>query len=95
MVEWPQTGERIVGRANVVGLTRAYPEGWAITVDEILDAGDTVVLRAWIDHPTAPTYAIGFYDVRDGRIARATEFFADLYDPPAGREQWVVRYEPR
>jgi hypothetical protein len=30
-------------------------------------------------------------EFRDGKVARETQYFADLFDAPAWRAQWVER----
>jgi ketosteroid isomerase-like protein len=34
-------------------------------------------------------YMVALYELRDGRIARATSYFAPLFDPPPWRREWV------
>ena len=50
VVEWPVSGERIVGRANFVGINSEYPEGWAIMVLRIVADGEVVVSEVEVPH---------------------------------------------
>ena len=93
--DWPQTRERLRGRDNVIAVNRNYPEGWTIRVLRVLEHGDTAVSEVAVDHVDHGTFhAASFYEVRDGRIVRATEYWVDppTEDPPAWRAQWVERY---
>jgi ketosteroid isomerase-like protein len=95
VVEWPQTRERIRGRENMIAVNRNYPEGWTIRVLRVLQDGDTAVSEVAVDHVDHGTFlAASFFEVRDGQIARGTEYWIDppSEDPPAWREQWVERY---
>ena len=90
--EWPQTRERIRGRENFIGVNENYPGTSRIDVRRVMSTGSLVVSEVWIDHDRYPTFAISFFELEDGRIRRATEYWAEPYDPPPGREQWVERY---
>lgn len=95
VVEWPQTRERIRGRQNVIAVNRNYPEGWTIRVLRVLQDGDVAVSEVAVDHVDHGTFhAASFFEVRDGLIVRATEYWVDppTAEPPAWRAQWVERY---
>jgi ketosteroid isomerase-like protein len=87
VVDWPHTGERFVGRDHVIGVNAAYPEGWAIKVLRIVAEGDQVVSEVFVTHPDGNAYAASFFELRDGRIARAVEYWVDerYQDPPDWR----------
>ena len=95
VVDWPQTRERIRGRENVSAVNRNYPEGWTIRVLRVLQDGDVAASEVAVDHIEYGTfYAASFYEIHDGRIVRATDYWVDppTEDPPAWRAQWVERY---
>jgi ketosteroid isomerase-like protein len=95
VVDWPQTRERIRGRSNVIAVNRHYPEGWTIRVLRVLQDGDTAVSEVAVDHVEHGTFhAASFFEVRDGQVARGTEYWVDppTGDPPAWRAEWVERY---
>jgi ketosteroid isomerase-like protein len=95
VVDWPQTRERIRGRANVIAVNRNYPEGWTIRVLRVVQDGDVAVSEVEVEHVDHGTFhAASFFDVRDGRIVRGTEYWVDAPtdEPPAWRAEWVERY---
>jgi ketosteroid isomerase-like protein len=95
VVEWPQTRERMRGRANVIAVNRNYPEGWTIRVLRVLQDGDVAVSEVAVDHVDHGTFhAASFFEVRDGQIVRGIEYWVDppTGDPPAWRAEWVERY---
>jgi ketosteroid isomerase-like protein len=95
VVEWPQTRERIRGRANVIAVNRNYPEGWTIRVLRVLQDGDTAVSEVAVDHVDHGTFhAASFFEVRDRQVVGGTEYWVDppTEEPPAWRSEWVERY---
>ena len=91
LCEWPQTGELIRGPANFIAVQENYPGRWRCTVEHAIESGDGAVTRTRVSDGRTHTFALSFFQVRDGRIHRLTEFWADPYDPPPGRERWVER----
>jgi ketosteroid isomerase-like protein len=88
--DWPHTRERFRGRDNVIGMNRAYPEGWHIEVLRILGHGDVVVSYVRVPLGDAVSQAASVFEVRDGLIRRATELWVDEghQKPP----QWRRRF---
>ena len=93
--EYPQTGERIRGRANFVALNAAYPGRWVITLERLVCEGDTVAtevtLRNSLDPGRAPETAVSFFTIRDGAIVYERDFWPEPYPAPADRAAWVER----
>ncbi|MFC8584665.1 nuclear transport factor 2 family protein [Streptomyces sp. NPDC057217] len=92
VVEWPVSGERIVGRDDYVAVNRAYPEGWSIRVLRIVARDGEAVSEVEVPHEGVGTFrAVSFRTVRDGRIVRGTEYWTSPgSDPsPAWRAPFV------
>lgn len=95
VVEWPQSRERIRGRAHVVALNRDYPGDWHLVVEEAFAGADgRVVARVRILLDGKHEWALGVYEVEGGRVRRAVEHWASEYEAPAWRAAWVERMEP-
>ena len=76
VVEWPVTGERIVGRDNFVAIQREYPEGWSINVLRLVAHGDEVVSEVQVPHVDMGMFiAASFWTVRDGQVVRGREYW--------------------
>lgn len=89
VMDWPQSGERVVGGENRRGIYRAFPQLPTITPRRMLSAGDLVVAEASLDYG-GPVYKTVFvFEFRDGRIARETAYWSEPFDPPEWRSQWV------
>jgi ketosteroid isomerase-like protein len=92
VVDWPHSGERFRGRDNVVGVNREYPEGWAIDVRRVVDGGDVVVSEVRVPFRDEAEFVVAsFFEVRDGRIHRAVEYWvqAGQEEPPAWRRRFT------
>lgn len=97
--EWPQSGERITGLANLRGVNDNYP---AMTgtqpnanLRRVTGAGDTWVAESTIDYGNGvPVSWVAILEFRDGKIVKETDYFADPFEPPAWRAQWVQKMEP-
>lgn len=76
VVEWPVTGERIVGRDNFVAVQAEYPEGWSIRVTRIVGAGEDAASEVEVPHRDFGEFrAASFWKVRDGRIVEGCEYW--------------------
>lgn len=94
VVEWPVSGERIVGRANYVGINADYPEGWSIRVLRIVADGDAVVSEVEVPHDSMGVHrVVSLWTVRDGRIAAGREYWTESGSDPA--PEWRAAYVQR
>jgi ketosteroid isomerase-like protein len=94
VLDWPHEGVRIRGRANFVEFNRSYPEGWSIEVLRIVAEGDTAVSEVRVPHPTVgPYYALTFFEIESGRLARGREYWVEerYEEPGPERARW---FEP-
>jgi hypothetical protein len=87
--EWPQSGERVVGRDNIMAIIRNYPGMPTLTVRRTVSAGNLVVREMRMDYGGAIYHGISVYEFAGGKIVRETDYFAEPFDPPAWRAQWV------
>ena len=88
---WPQSSERILGRANFVAVNKHYPANglWQFTVDRLLADGDGVVTDVGVTDGVVKARAITFSIVKNGLIVRQLEYWPDTFEPPAWRREWV------
>lgn len=96
--EWPQSGERLSKSASA-RLTEAYPEMSGTTptfkYKRMLGGGDLFVVEGTIDYGDGiPVSYVSIGEVRDGKIAKVTEYFANPFEAPAWRADFVERMEP-
>ena len=92
-LEWPQSGERILGRENFAAINTNYPaEGkWHFEINQIVAEGDIVVTNVSVTEGKITGRAITFSTIRDGKIWKQIEFWPDPFEAPAWRAQWVEK----
>jgi len=93
ILEWPQSGERILGRDNFAALNTNFPaEGkWQFKVNAMVAENDVVVSDVSVSDGKRQDRAITFSTVRDGKIWRQVEFWPESFEAPAWRAQWVEK----
>jgi ketosteroid isomerase-like protein len=91
--EWPQSGERIVGADNALAIDRNFPGGLpTMSTRRILAAGDLVTVELALTYADGSRFfGVSILELRDGRIARDTDYFAEPFAAPQWRAQWVER----
>ena len=95
VLEFPQGGERLVGRTNVRAMRDAYPSGLALRTERIRGSGDLWVAENVITYDaTKSMHTVNIMEFRDGKVVRETIYFGDPWEPPAWRAQWVELVEP-
>ncbi len=94
VVEWPQSGERIVGRQACSLVYKNYPGGSpSYELRRISGSGDLFVVEAVGQYGSDTTYMTSIIEFRDGRIVKQTDYFGSPFEAPAWRSQWVERME--
>jgi ketosteroid isomerase-like protein len=89
--EWPQSGERIVGKANIMAINENYPGLPKGTTRRIVGGGDLWVTEVSLDYGGDRYEAVSILEMRDGKIAKETDYFAEPFDAPQWRAQWVEK----
>lgn len=91
VMDWPQSGEQVVGGDNRRGVYGAFPGLPTISPRRMLSAGELVVAEAMLDYGGPVYNTVFIFEFRDGRIARETAYWAEPFEPPQWRAQWVQR----
>lgn len=77
--------EFIRGREAYIAFNRGYPGEWHIAIDQVVADGDAVVLRLTVTIGEQADIAIAFFELRDGLIARETDYWPEYHNPPDWR----------
>jgi hypothetical protein len=96
--EWPQSGERITKESSLK-LATSYPEmsgtNPKFTYRRMLGGGNTFVIEGTIDYGDGiPVSYVGIGELREDKVARMTEYFANPFEAPAWRAPFVEKMEP-
>jgi hypothetical protein len=89
VLEYPQSGERIRGRANIQLTRSLQPNKKRFIIHRIVGAADLWVTEYILSYDGKPSYTVSIMEFQGGQVARETQLFADPFDAPAWRKQWV------
>jgi len=88
--DYPQSGERILGRSNLQALRSHHPgKPSGFEVKRILGNGDLWITEYTITYQGRPAYTVSIMEFRNGKVVHETQYFADPFEAPAWRRQWV------
>ena len=88
--EWPQSGERIVGQQACRNVYQNYPGGPpSYELRRITGGPDVFTVEAVGDYSGQKVYLTSIVEFRNGKIAKQTDYFANAFEAPAWRAQWV------
>ena len=94
VLEWPQGGERVRGKANIIAVRSAYPARQDFQLHRTTGCHDLWVNEYTIRYDDRPVSVVGIMEFRDGKVIRERIYFGEPWEPPAWRAQWVERMEP-
>src|SRR6202000_1465461 len=88
--DYPQSGERIVGRINLQALRSHHPgKPSGFNIRRMLGAGNLWITEYTIVYHESTAFTVSIMEFRDGKVAHETQYFADPFEAPAWRSQWV------
>ncbi len=88
VVDWPCSGERIVGREDFAAVQARYPTNtgrWRFDVHRLVDDGATVVSEVTVTDGEQSARVVAFSDVAGDHITRQVEYWPTAYAPLPGR----------
>lgn len=94
VMEYPQSGERIVGGVNRRAVYAAFPGLPTVAPRRILVSGDLAVVEARLDYGDGSDWRVVMVlELRDGKIARETAYWSQPFEAAEWRGEWVERFE--
>jgi hypothetical protein len=93
VLEYPQSGERIRGRANIQASRAAQPNLKRFTVRRMLGGGDLWVTELVMTYDVQPPYGVSVMEFDAGELARESQYFSDPFEPGPSRAQWVEKVD--
>lgn len=88
LVDWPCSGERIVGRHDFVAVQERYPSNtgrWNFDVHRLVADERTVVSEVTASDGEQSARAVIFSEVEGEHVVRQVEYWPSPYDPLPGR----------
>jgi hypothetical protein len=93
VLDYPQSGERIRGRANIQASRTAQPNLKRFTVRRLLGGGDLWISELVMTYDAQPFYVVSIMEFEDGEVVHETQYFSDPFEPGPSRAQWVERMD--
>jgi hypothetical protein len=88
--DYPQSGERIVGRSNLQALRGHHPgKPSGFNVRRITGAGELWITEYTITYLGRLAHTVSIMEFNNGKVIHETQYFADPFAAPAWRTQWV------
>ena len=96
--EWPQSGERLSKEASIRLATQYADKSGTnpkFTYKRMLGGENVFVIEGTIDYGDGvPVSYVGIGELRDGMVSKMTEYFANPFEAPAWRADFVEMMEP-
>ena len=93
VLDYPQSGERIRGRHNIQASRFAQPNKKRFTVRRMIGSGDLWVTEFVLTYDGKPSYTVSIMELKDGKVAHETQYFADPFKAPAARARLAQRID--
>jgi hypothetical protein len=88
--DYPQSGERILGRQNLQSLRGHHPgKPSGFDVKRISGAGDLWVTEYVINYEGRSFFTVSVMEFRAGKVIHETQYFAEPFPAPAWRRELV------
>ena len=93
VLEYPQSGERIRGRANIQASRTAQPNLKRFTVRRMLGGGGLWVSELVMTYDGKPSYVVSIMEFEGGEVVHESQYFSDPFEPGPSRAQWVEKMD--
>ncbi len=88
--DYPQSGERIRGRRNLQALRSHHPgKPSGFQIRRILGSGNLWITEYAITYQGNVACTVSIMEFQSGKVVHETQYFADPFEAPAWRAQWV------
>jgi len=92
--DYPQSGERILGRNNLQALRGHHPgKPSGFRVRRILGKDSIWITEYTINYQGTLAFTVSIMEFCEGKVIHETQYFADPFEAPAWRSQWVEQMD--
>ena len=92
VLEFPQSGERFEGLANIREWRSRYPGSVSYEIGRIRGADEIWVAEMTVSYDRGePRFGVDVLEIRNGKIARETIYVGEPFDAPEWRAEWRSR----
>ena len=93
ILDYPQSGERIRGRANIQASRTLQPSKKRFKVSRILGSGDHWISECILYYDEKPFFTVSIMEFKDGKVIHETQYFGEPFEASAWRSRFVERIE--
>jgi hypothetical protein len=94
VMEMPQSGERIRGREKMREFQEAYPNPPTMELRRVLVRDGLWVVELVSDYGGQIYNSVLIIELKDGKMWRDRRYYAEPFEAPEWRAQWVESMEP-
>lgn len=95
ILEFPQSGERFVGKENFLAWRRKYPAKLDFRIRRISNSGDLWVTENLISYDGSPwMFTVNILHFRGDKIAHERLYVLEGFEPAAWRAPWAETFDP-
>ncbi|MFD3165156.1 nuclear transport factor 2 family protein [Herpetosiphon sp. NSE202] len=90
-LDWPQSNERIRGRAAFAQINAEYPAAgaWQFTINRLVANETEACSDVSVTDGQVQARAISFFTIQDGLIIKQVEYWPEPYPAPTNRQHLV------
>lgn len=89
VLEFPQSGERFEGVANIRGFREVYPADVHLEIRRLRGGGDVWIAEVAVRYDDGPqNYGLSILEFAGDKVARETVYYAEAFEAPAWRARW-------
>ena len=90
--DYPQSGERIIGRVNLQALRSHHPDKPSgFNVRRIQGKGNFWITEYSITYAGRASYVVSIMEFSNGKVVHETQYFCDPFEAPSWRSRWISR----
>jgi hypothetical protein len=93
VLDYPQSGERIRGRAGIQASRVAQPSEKRFTVRRVIGGGGLWVSELVLTYDDKPYFVVSIMEFDGAEVVRETQYFTESFEPGPSRAQWVEQMQ--
>jgi hypothetical protein len=93
ILDYPQSGERIRGRANIQASRALQPSKKRFKVRRILGSGSLWITDYILYYDEKPFFTVSIMEFKDLMVAHETQYFNEPFEASAWRSRFVERMD--
>lgn len=95
VLDFPQSGERFVGKTNFLTWRKQYPAKLDFKIRRINGEGDLWVTENLISYDGGPwMFAVNILRFRGDQVAHESIYIMEGFDAAEWRSPWVTKFDP-